>query len=251
MRGSRGCRPATRARRRSACDVWSHPLLVGGTWLVLDSGGDGRRRSFPPTGPRGSPSWTRCAMSKRPRMSPRASRGLLRALAAHAPAAHRPERPGDRRRHRQGAQSQPAVPLDAHAHRVRDRPGARAPRSCSSRRRTAPGHFRNLLQYVEPPRDAGKRVLLDGRSFWFFDPASQTSVRISAQQRLVGQAAIGDVLTVNLARRLHRHPRRHRERSTTRRARSAMLASRLEGGERRPRSTAASSTGSSRARSGR
>jgi outer membrane lipoprotein-sorting protein len=60
-------------------------------------------------------------------------------------------------------------------------------------------HFRNLLEYVEPPRDAGKRVLLDGRSFWFFDPASQSSVRISAQQRLVGQAAIGDVLTVNLS----------------------------------------------------
>ncbi|HZZ91215.1 MAG TPA: outer membrane lipoprotein-sorting protein [Usitatibacter sp.] len=59
-------------------------------------------------------------------------------------------------------------------------------------------HFRNLLEYVEPPQDAGKRVLLDGRSFWFFDPASQSSVRISAQQRLVGQAAIGDVLTVNL-----------------------------------------------------
>lgn len=60
-------------------------------------------------------------------------------------------------------------------------------------------HFRNLLEYVEPPRDAGKRVLLDGQSFWFFDPASQSSVRISAQQRLVGQAAIGDVLTVNLS----------------------------------------------------
>ncbi len=59
--------------------------------------------------------------------------------------------------------------------------------------------FRNLLQYVEPARDAGKRVLLDGRSFWFYDPTSQASVRISPQQRLVGQAAIGDVLTVNLA----------------------------------------------------
>lgn len=58
--------------------------------------------------------------------------------------------------------------------------------------------FRNLLEYVEPARDAGKRVLLDGRSFWFYDPASQASVRISPQQRLVGQAAIGDVLTVNL-----------------------------------------------------
>jgi outer membrane lipoprotein-sorting protein len=61
------------------------------------------------------------------------------------------------------------------------------------------GHFRNLLQYTEPARDAGKRVLLDGKAFWFFDPASQASVRISAQQRLVGQAAIGDVLSVNLA----------------------------------------------------
>lgn len=59
--------------------------------------------------------------------------------------------------------------------------------------------FRNLLQYVEPARDAGKRVLLDGRSLWFFDPASQSSVRISPQQRLTGQAAIGDVLTANLA----------------------------------------------------
>lgn len=59
--------------------------------------------------------------------------------------------------------------------------------------------YRNLIQYVEPPRDAGKRVLLDGQALWFFDPASNLSIRISAQQRLLGQAAIGDVLTVNLA----------------------------------------------------
>lgn len=59
--------------------------------------------------------------------------------------------------------------------------------------------FRNLVQYVEPARDSGKRVLLDGHSLWFYDPDSKVSVRISAQQRLIGQAAIGDVLTVNLA----------------------------------------------------
>ena len=59
--------------------------------------------------------------------------------------------------------------------------------------------FRNLVQYVEPARDAGKRVLLDGHSLWFYDPDSKASVRISAQQRLIGQAAIGDILTVNLA----------------------------------------------------
>jgi outer membrane lipoprotein-sorting protein len=59
--------------------------------------------------------------------------------------------------------------------------------------------FRNLVHYVEPARDAGKRVLLDGHSLWFYDPDSKVSVRISAQQRLIGQAAIGDILTVNLA----------------------------------------------------
>lgn len=59
--------------------------------------------------------------------------------------------------------------------------------------------FRNLVQYLEPARDSGKRVLLGEGALWFYDPTSKTSVRISPQQRLVGQAAIGDVLTVNLA----------------------------------------------------
>jgi outer membrane lipoprotein-sorting protein len=63
----------------------------------------------------------------------------------------------------------------------------------------ATGQFRNLVRYVQPPRDAGKMALLDGQNFWFYDPAAKTSVRISTQQRLIGQAAIGDVLTVNFA----------------------------------------------------
>ena len=61
------------------------------------------------------------------------------------------------------------------------------------------GQFRNLVRYLEPRRDTGKAVLLGGRSLWFFDPASNSSVRISPQQRLLGQAAIGDVLTINMA----------------------------------------------------
>jgi hypothetical protein len=61
------------------------------------------------------------------------------------------------------------------------------------------GQYRNLVRYVEPPRDAGKLVLLDASKMWFYDPASRTSVRISPQQRLTGQASDGDVLTVNLA----------------------------------------------------
>jgi len=63
----------------------------------------------------------------------------------------------------------------------------------------ASGQFRNLVRYVEPPRDAGKMALLDGQNLWFYDPAAKSSVRISTQQRLVGQAAIGDVLTINFA----------------------------------------------------
>jgi outer membrane lipoprotein-sorting protein len=61
------------------------------------------------------------------------------------------------------------------------------------------GQFRDLVRYIEPPRDAGKMALLDGTVLWFYDPASKASVRISPQQRLIGQASIGDVLTVNLA----------------------------------------------------
>lgn len=59
--------------------------------------------------------------------------------------------------------------------------------------------YRNLVRYVGPPRDVGKLVLLDATRMWFYDPASKASVRISAQQRLIGQASDGDVLTVNLA----------------------------------------------------
>lgn len=60
--------------------------------------------------------------------------------------------------------------------------------------------FKNLVRYVDPPRDRGKMVLLDGTRMWFYDPASKVSIRISAQQRLMGQASNGDVMTVNLAR---------------------------------------------------
>jgi hypothetical protein len=59
--------------------------------------------------------------------------------------------------------------------------------------------YRNLVRYSAPERDAGKLVLLSGGNMWFYDPASKASIRISAQQRLIGQASNGDVLTVNLA----------------------------------------------------
>lgn len=65
---------------------------------------------------------------------------------------------------------------------------------------SASGQFRNLIRFVAPARDNGKLMLKNGNELWFFDPASKASVRISPQQRLLGQASNGDVMTVNLAR---------------------------------------------------
>lgn len=60
------------------------------------------------------------------------------------------------------------------------------------------GQFRNLVRFVDPPADAGKLILSSGAVMWFYDPAAKATVRISPQQRLIGQASNGDVLTVNL-----------------------------------------------------
>ncbi|VWC01702.1 outer membrane lipoprotein-sorting protein [Burkholderia metallica] len=61
------------------------------------------------------------------------------------------------------------------------------------------GAFRTLVRFVAPARDTGKLMLKNGNDLWFYDPANQASVRISPDQRLLGQAANGDVVTVNLA----------------------------------------------------
>lgn len=62
------------------------------------------------------------------------------------------------------------------------------------------GRFRSLIRFVAPARDANKLMLKSGNDLWFYDPTNKASVRISPQQRLLGQAANGDVVTVNLAR---------------------------------------------------
>jgi outer membrane lipoprotein-sorting protein len=62
------------------------------------------------------------------------------------------------------------------------------------------GQFASLVRFVAPARDAGKLMLRNGNDMWFYDPDTKASVRLSPQQRLLGQAANGDVVTVNLAR---------------------------------------------------
>ena len=65
---------------------------------------------------------------------------------------------------------------------------------------TGSGQYRNLIRFAAPARDMNKLMLKTGNELWFYDPSSQASVRISPRQRLLGQAANGDVVTVNLAK---------------------------------------------------
>ncbi|HEX7651046.1 MAG TPA: outer membrane lipoprotein-sorting protein [Noviherbaspirillum sp.] len=62
------------------------------------------------------------------------------------------------------------------------------------------GQFRSLIRFIAPARDANKLMLKNGNDLWFYDPANKASIRISPQQRLFGQAANGDIVTVNLAK---------------------------------------------------
>jgi hypothetical protein len=71
---------------------------------------------------------------------------------------------------------------------------------CYSRELEAGGQFATLAVFVLPARDAGKLMLRSGDDMWFYDPNTKASVRLSPQQRLMGQASNGDVMTVNLAR---------------------------------------------------
>jgi len=67
--------------------------------------------------------------------------------------------------------------------------------------RLEPGtsQYRSLVRYVAPLRDAGKLTLKSGKDIWLHDPASRASVRVSPQQRLLGQASNGDVLSANFS----------------------------------------------------
>lgn len=69
-----------------------------------------------------------------------------------------------------------------------------------SRTQQQGGQFASLIRFVLPARDAGKLMLKNGNEMWFYDPVAKASVRLSPQQRLLGQASNGDVATVNLSR---------------------------------------------------
>lgn len=45
--------------------------------------------------------------------------------------------------------------------------------------------------------DAGQKVLMSGKDFWMFMPKSRRPIRITPMQRLLGEAALGDVASLN------------------------------------------------------
>lgn len=69
-----------------------------------------------------------------------------------------------------------------------------------SRKVEGSGQFASLIAFWQPARDLGKLMLKNGSDLWFYDPGTKASVRLSPQQRLMGQAANGDVVTVNFAK---------------------------------------------------
>jgi hypothetical protein len=58
---------------------------------------------------------------------------------------------------------------------------------------------RRSLVLMRSPAEAGQKVLMLGDDFWLLLPGSQRPVRITASQKLLGDAATGDIATMNWA----------------------------------------------------
>lgn len=69
-----------------------------------------------------------------------------------------------------------------------------------SKPRPSDGQFRSIVHINTPRKDAGKLMLRDGKDLYFYDPDAANTIRISPQQRLLGQASNGDVMTSNFSR---------------------------------------------------
>ena len=68
-----------------------------------------------------------------------------------------------------------------------------------SKKEAGSGEYRSLALFIKPLRDKNKLMLRNGNEIWFYDPAANNSIRLSPQQRLLGQASIGDVMVTNFS----------------------------------------------------
>lgn len=57
-----------------------------------------------------------------------------------------------------------------------------------------------LAYTTAPPKEKGETILVDGRAMWFMKSGLRRPVSVSPRQRLVGQAANGDIASVQYAR---------------------------------------------------
>jgi len=55
---------------------------------------------------------------------------------------------------------------------------------------------KSLVKFTAPPTNKGRRLLLTGENMWIYIPGSRGALRISPQQRLLGQVAYGDIARV-------------------------------------------------------
>lgn len=57
----------------------------------------------------------------------------------------------------------------------------------------------SLVAYRQPVREQGKALLMNGRNLWFFSSMAQKPIRITPQQRLLGEASNGDVASTDFS----------------------------------------------------
>ncbi len=54
-----------------------------------------------------------------------------------------------------------------------------------------------LVRFLEPKREAGRRILIDEKNMWLSIPTTRNIIRISPAQRLIGEASNGDVFNTD------------------------------------------------------
>ncbi len=64
-------------------------------------------------------------------------------------------------------------------------------------------HKQILINFTAPERTKGRRILFEDKRMWLSLPKSARSIRITAQDKLLGEASIADVLNINIV--LYKH----------------------------------------------
>ena len=57
----------------------------------------------------------------------------------------------------------------------------------------------SVVAYKTPKREQGKALLMNGRNLWFFSKLAKKPIRITPQQRLLGEASNGDVASTDFS----------------------------------------------------